>query len=507
MGQENEIKKIEEIDLFTDKSQHNKVTPVENLENKENIVKLEDKELNTPPTPTQAPTPTPTLAPTPTQTVETNAEVSKDKVRELLGPSLTPEEREKKNKELTQKQRDIQKSKRMRPNSGTNSTNSEINNGVDVTTTSKFSSSPSSMNIEPRENFISQAVNFLSSPNIIKAEEEKKTQFLLSKGLTRKEIEIAKEKVKEKMQTSSLPSTSTTTTVSELPVVPPRTYSPQTLPLVNVPPQKQIIGKPKIWKNLFYVLLFTGAFSLAFITAIKKLLGPVVSAIIFAKQQLYSHQLSLIGKLNEKLSPLTSQKKEKKEINKSNDNDKISDDQTNEYEEGDLIMFSSEDKYEMLSSKPPSLLAPLSNDLSNLTERIHSHQKNVLKNEAMEDLQQSLTSLATYLSANLQLLTNNWSVYGNGRHRNDPTAEQVKTEIRSIKGLLIGRSNFPKIPINRSSSYHHPSSPSPSPSSTSPPSTTSPPSPSFSILNTQKKTSTQQSSFPFASNELTEIDN
>ncbi|CAG8433857.1 6998_t:CDS:2 [Diversispora eburnea] len=289
MGQDNETEKIKENDLITDNSQHNEVLPVENVENKENIVKLEGKE-----------------------------------------------------------------SKRMRSNSGTNSTNSEINKDVDVTTTSKSSSSPTSTNIEPRENFISQAVNFLSSPNVIKAEEEKKTQFLL--------------------------------------MVPPRTYSPQTLPLVNVPPQKQIIGRPKIWKNLLYVLLFTGVFSVALITAIKKLLGPV-----------------------------------------------------------DSITFSSEDKYEMLSSNPPSLLAPLSNDLSNLTERIHTHQKNVLKNEAMEDLQQSLTSLVTYLSANFHLLTNSWSVYGNGRYRNDPTAEQVKTEIRSIKGLLIGRSNFPKIPINRSS--------------------------------------------------------
>lgn len=135
------------------------------------------------------------------------------------------------------------------------------------------------------------------------------------------------------------------------------------------------------------------------------------------------------------------------------------------------------------------MLAPLSNDFSNLTERIHSHQKNVLKNEAMEDLQQSLTSLATYLSANLQLLTNNWSIYGNGRHHNDPSVDQVKTEIRSIKGLLIGRSNFPKIPINRTPSYPPPSPSSPSLSS-----------------NTPKKTS-QHSSPSFDANEITEVNN
>ena len=46
-----------------------------------------------------------------------------------------------------------------------------------------------------RENMVQQAVSFLSSPSVQSADEAKKTQFLEKKGLTAKEIELARAQI------------------------------------------------------------------------------------------------------------------------------------------------------------------------------------------------------------------------------------------------------------------------------------------------------------------------
>ncbi|KAG0055042.1 hypothetical protein BGZ89_002490, partial [Linnemannia elongata] len=46
-----------------------------------------------------------------------------------------------------------------------------------------------------RENMVQQAISFLSSPSVQSAEESKKTAFLEKKGLTLKEIELARARV------------------------------------------------------------------------------------------------------------------------------------------------------------------------------------------------------------------------------------------------------------------------------------------------------------------------
>ncbi|EXX66976.1 hypothetical protein RirG_118520 [Rhizophagus irregularis DAOM 197198w] len=59
----------------------------------------------------------------------------------------------------------------------------------------------------------------------------------------------------------------------------------------------------------------------------------------------------------------------------------------------------------------------------------------------MPDLQLSLTSLATYLSSSIYSFSS-WS----SSNDRDSSVSQVRSEIRSLKGLLINRRNFPKIP-------------------------------------------------------------
>lgn len=56
-------------------------------------------------------------------------------------------------------------------------------------------SAPIATDTPVRENMVQQAVSFLSSPSVQTADESKKTQFLEKKGLTAKEIELARARI------------------------------------------------------------------------------------------------------------------------------------------------------------------------------------------------------------------------------------------------------------------------------------------------------------------------
>lgn len=109
-----------------------------------------------------------------------------DKVRELLGQRMTPEERERKKKELIEKQKEARqragRTEEVQLNGeNTNVTDTNATNAIQPT--------------QPRENLILPAIKFLSSPQVRNANEDKKVKFLLSKGLTQAEIDIAKNRV------------------------------------------------------------------------------------------------------------------------------------------------------------------------------------------------------------------------------------------------------------------------------------------------------------------------
>ncbi|CAG8545635.1 14542_t:CDS:2 [Dentiscutata erythropus] len=258
-------------------------------------------------------------------------------------------------------------------------------------------------NIEPREILLSHAVKFLSDSSILEADDEKKIQFLLGKGLTRKEIDIAKERA-TRMLPTPIP-----------PAVPPRTYA-QPMPVSRTP----------LWKQLAFVLLITGTFSAFMIAVIKKFLGPMVTSIIFAKQQLYSHQLSLFRKFNEALLSFVSLLRTPR-VPPHDDSD------------SDEELPTPTDQDEI--STPPSLLAPLSTDLTTLSERLNTYQQNLEKNNDLSDLKLSVNTLTAYLTENTYPYKN-WT----NSERGDSAVAKIKEEIRGLKGLLINRRNFPKIP-------------------------------------------------------------
>ncbi|CAG8571436.1 13041_t:CDS:2 [Racocetra fulgida] len=94
-------------------------------------------------------------------------------------------------------------------------------------------------------------------------------------------------------------------------------------------------------------------------------------------------------------------------------------------------------------STPPSQLAPLSTDLTTLTERLNTYQQSLEKNNDISDLKLSFNALTTYLTEN----TYPYKIWPN-IERGDPAVAKIKEEIRGLKGLLINLRNFPKIPAS-----------------------------------------------------------
>jgi hypothetical protein len=113
-----------------------------------------------------------------------------DKVREILGqPRMTPEERERKRKELVEKQKEA------RQRTGRTEEVQLNEEKTNVADTNATNATNAVQPTQPRENLILSAIKFLSSPQIRNANEDKKVKFLLSKGLTQVEIDIAKNRV------------------------------------------------------------------------------------------------------------------------------------------------------------------------------------------------------------------------------------------------------------------------------------------------------------------------
>ncbi|CAJ0747406.1 6383_t:CDS:10 [Entrophospora sp. SA101] len=95
------------------------------------------------------------------------------------------------------------------------------------------------------------------------------------------------------------------------------------------------------------------------------------------------------------------------------------------------------------SSLEPSLLTTLSTDLTSMAEKLKAHQEFENPKEEINEIQDSLGSLVTYLSSTINTPSGLMI-------DKDLDASQIKKEIRSIKGLFTNRMNFPKVPTENS---------------------------------------------------------
>ncbi|KAF9556111.1 hypothetical protein EC968_008437 [Mortierella alpina] len=340
-----------------------------------------------------------------------------------------------------------------------------------------------------RENMVQQAVSFLSSPSVQSADESKKTRFLEKKGLTAKEIELARARV---AGTASAPSISTpaqqsyqsqaiSASGSAPPPVPPRTYAPlqpyaQQPAYVPQQPQTQVVGDPNAFKKkLLIAMLISGGLTVATSIIVQKLIYPMVRGITGARQTLAISQAELLCKLKEKLSAykkylvglhLGSNRARVKRIKNDDDSLKTTKDTATTVEDEDgqnkksgitpTATATATAEQQQQQQHEPQLSTVRQLDAFQKKLEAHADSLNFEQLKATramtQDLAEYITKETYALSSSIAYPTSRYYGYntagaaasGKGGLADPTTPESaLKSEIRSLKGLLLNWRNFP----------------------------------------------------------------
>ncbi|KAF9187488.1 hypothetical protein BGZ51_001272 [Haplosporangium sp. Z 767] len=332
-----------------------------------------------------------------------------------------------------------------------------------------------------RENMVQQAVSFLSSPSVQSAEESKKIQFLEKKGLTTKEIELAKARVagtastpapqqpqQQQQPSYQTPAPAPMNSATAPPPVPPRTYAPAQAyaqPMyIPQPQQQQVAVDPLAFKKkLVIAMLISGGVTILTSVIVQKLIYPMVRGITGARQTLAVSQTELLSKLKEKLvgykeyllglhlgsnrGPVKTIKDTKTTVE-------------DEEEQG----VGSKKSTTITTTKTTSTTTSASSNQSTVkqldafSKKLESHANNLnfeqLKatRAVTQDLAEYITKETYALSTSIAYPTSRYYGYntvgaaasGKGGLADPTTPESaLRSEIRSLKGLLLNWRNFP----------------------------------------------------------------
>ncbi|KAF9938510.1 hypothetical protein BGZ67_010737 [Mortierella alpina] len=340
-----------------------------------------------------------------------------------------------------------------------------------------------------RENMVQQAVSFLSSPSVQSADESKKTQFLEKKGLTAKEIELARARIAD---TAATPPASTSPAPAQQsfqsqaisapsgsapPPVPPRTYAPlqpyaqQSMYVPQQPQPRAVVDPNAFKKKLLIAMLISGGVTVLTSIIVQKLIYPMVRGITGARQTLAISQAELLDKLKEKLSGykeylvglhLGSNRTRVKRIRDNDDAAKTTKDTATTVEDEDgqnkksAIAITTATTTEQQQQHEPQLSTV--RQLDAFQKKLESHADSLnfeqLKaTRAMtQDLAEYITKETYTLSSSIAYPTSRYYGYnaagaaasGKGGLADPTTPESaLKSEIRSLKGLLLNWRNFP----------------------------------------------------------------
>ncbi|KAF9550130.1 hypothetical protein EC957_001616 [Mortierella hygrophila] len=356
-----------------------------------------------------------------------------------------------------------------------------------------------------RENMVQQAVSFLSSASVQSAEESKKTAFLEKKGLTLKEIELARARM---AGTAAAPAPVSTAPVAfnsqqqqpqaqptyqatgAPPPVPPRTYAPaqgdiQQQQSMYIPQQQVAVDPNAFKKKVVLALLISGGVTVLTSVIVKKLIYPMIRGITGARQSLAVSQTEILSKLKEKLldykeylvglhlgsnrAPVVKKIEDSKDasgtITDKDDNSTTSKKTTIEDVEEDgtskaVIKTTTTTTTTTKSTKASG--APYVSTVKQLdafSQKLESHS-NQLNFEQLkatravaQDLAEYITKETYALSTSIAYPTSRYYGYNTGAAAAsgkagglaDPTTPEsaLKSEIRSLKGLLLNWRNFP----------------------------------------------------------------
>ncbi|KAI7821715.1 peroxisomal membrane anchor protein conserved region-domain-containing protein [Gamsiella multidivaricata] len=332
-----------------------------------------------------------------------------------------------------------------------------------------------------RENMVQQAVSFLSSPSVQSAEESKKTQFLEKKGLTAKEIELAKARVigtasapavsttpppQQQLQQPYQPSTAPVSSNSVPPPVPPRNYAPMQAYAqpMYIPQQQQAVVDPNAFKKkLVIAMLISGGVTVLTSILVQKVIYPMVRGITSARQKLAVSQTELLSKLKERLSGyreylqglhLGSNRVPVKKIKDTKTTVEEEEDETGSITNKTLTVSTETS----IATKPLTTNPSTVKQLDGFSKKLETHA-NSMNFEQLKATRATTQDLAEYITKETYALTSSIA-YPTSRYYGyntagaaasgkggltDPTTPEsaLKSEIRSLKGLLLNWRNFP----------------------------------------------------------------
>lgn len=330
---------------------------------------------------------------------------------------------------------------------------------------------------------VQQAVSFLSSPSVQSAEESKKIQFLEKKGLTAKEIELARARVAgsastpnvsaPSQQPSSYQPPAPAPVVSSSPAsppVPPRNYAPIQAyppPVYIQQPPPPVPADPNAFKRKIVIaLLISGGLTVFSSILVQKLIYPVVRGITGARQSLAVSQTDLLAKLRERLQGYKDYLLSLHLGSHHRAPVKRIKDTTTTVEEIEDESGSSTDKKDATKSDKettePSATAPTYEptvkQLDAFSKKLEIHV-NDMSLEQLKATRAITQDLAEYITKETYALTSSVAyptaryygyntagatASGKGAFADSTTPESaLKSEIKSLKGMLINWRNFP----------------------------------------------------------------
>ncbi|CAO3599690.1 unnamed protein product [Absidia cylindrospora] len=296
-----------------------------------------------------------------------------------------------------------------------------------------------------REDKLALAVSFLSSPKVQSADQSKKTAFLKQKGLTNPEIEEAYRRTSSDGAQANTPTPSPATNTARPtpgstlpPVVPIR--APPTRPTqivyYSTPEPERLTGKRMVALALIFG---AGAMGLTagLVGIVKVLISPIFNSIAGYQRHRYNDRYDKLQRLGDTL---------RQQLNP-------------EDEEDDGMETQSTGYWSSLIKEQRSLMDRLERLVSVSQTHVAEEQEPYGKfKNTLLDLKEVLNrpeyNFSTYTPYSMY-----GSTFANRSNTGfDDTAVQgVKSEIRSFKGMLLSRRNFPTAHIKPLSSVVVPS--------------------------------------------------
>ncbi|KAI9688276.1 MAG: hypothetical protein M1820_010304 [Bogoriella megaspora] len=313
-----------------------------------------------------------------------------------------------------------------------------------------------------------QAAKFLQEPTIANASEERKIQFLRSKGVSEDTITELRPSMQPRVTATNESNEQSST---QPPTQPPAPASPRDVPPVITYPEFLMHSQqpaPLITASrLLYTTYFTGGLVAAFYGLSKYIVGPMTANLTEARHDFATHTQTHVQELNSQMSKIVSTVPTGPKTQPQDSADNYSEisgadsDPTELYHRDFGTQTSPnlsrrESMAEVNHASDASEPGAVAESHQRRLEIMRSHISELLddgtrEDSTVEDGKMRVKELSQYLDSltypTLDYANYNYDgMYSVGQASNkkkDDAIEAVKKEIRSVKGVLLSARNFP----------------------------------------------------------------